>query len=213
MRDRHRLIISCCLLIGAALFLGRRTNGEVRPLHRQLDSFPIVVDEWRGEEGVLFEEKIHDRLQFSDYLMRRYVDSFGRSLWLYIGYWESQRRGAVPHSPKHCLPGNGWDTVEAQRVMVPLVSGATPIEVNRYVVQKDQKQQLVLYWFLSQGQPVASETFSRLLLVKNALLYNRTDGALIRITSPLYGTVEETFAYQVTYMQAMYPLLQQFLPD
>ena len=27
--------------------------------------------------------------------------------WLYVDYWETQRKGAQPHSPKNCLPGAG----------------------------------------------------------------------------------------------------------
>jgi len=213
VQNRYRIIISCCLLIGATVLLEQRVEEEKPQLHRRLSSLPTTIAEWRGDQGVALNARIHDRLQFSDYLNRRYVDSTGRFLWLYIGYWESQRRGAVPHSPKHCLPEDGWNPIEARRITFPLAPGTTPVAVNRYVVQKDEQRYLVLYWYLSQNQPVADETFYRLLLVKNALLSNRTDGALIRITSPLYGTVEETFAYQVKYVQTMYPFLKILLPE
>ena len=35
--------------------------------------------------------------------------------------------------------------------------------MNRFVIQKERDQQLVLYWYLAQGQPVAGETLDPLL--------------------------------------------------
>ena len=40
----------------------------------------------------------------TDYPVRREVDLAGRTLWLYVGYWDSQRKGASPHSPKKLSP-------------------------------------------------------------------------------------------------------------
>jgi EpsI family protein len=146
-------------------------------------------------------------------LLRRYVAPSEQRLWLYIGYWDMQRKGAQMHSPKHCLPGAGWEPVEAQQVSVPLDGQFGAITVNRYLVQKDQYQQLVLYWYQSGGHAVAGEFDAKLQLVKNTILHNRTDGALIRTLSPIYGSVQETFDLHVNYIQAMYPFLSQFLPD
>jgi EpsI family protein len=85
--------------------------------------------------------------------------------------------------------------------------------VNRFLIQKDQHQQLVLYWYHSHGKAVAGEIPARLELVKSAVLRNRTDGALIRVSSPVLGSVPATSELLVQYVQAMYPFLSQFLPD
>jgi len=81
------------------------------------------------------------------------------------------------------------------------------------LVQKDQDQLLVLYWYQSGGQTVAGEFDAKLQLVTNSIFRGRTDGALIRTLSPIYGSVQETFDLHVNYIQAMYPILRQFLPD
>jgi EpsI family protein len=213
MRDWYRVTLSYALLIGALFFLQFRSYGEAVPIHKPLNAFPMRVGNWQGEEGVVFEEGVLDNLKLQDYLLRRYMDSSGRSLWLYIGYWETQRKGAQIHSPKHCLPGGGWEPLEATRVSIPLSGPPGSLKVNRYLIQKDQYQQLVLYWYVSNGQAVASEIDAKLQLVKNAIVYNRTDGALIRITSPVSGSMQETFERQIEYVRAMYPILGEFLPD
>ncbi len=208
-----RIMISCALLMGAYLFLQFRPAGVVVPLRKPLSVFPSLIKNWQGEEALVFEGEVLNILKVKDYLLRRYVDPSGRSLWLYLGYWDTQRKGAQMHSPKNCLPGAGWEPVEAQRVSIPLAESPGVIAVNRYLVQKDQYQELVLYWYQSGGQAVASEIDAKLQLVRNAIFYNRTDGALIRTSSPVYGSVQETFALHVNYIQAMYPFLSQFLPD
>jgi len=71
----------------------------------------------------------------------------------------------------------------------------------------------VFYWYHSQGRAVAGELAARVELVKNSILRNRTDGALVRITSPIYGSVTETSERLVSYVQAMYPILTEYLPD
>jgi EpsI family protein len=195
------------------VFMQSRSQGEAVALRQPLAAFPTVVGEWQGQEGTLFEDRELDILRVTDYVMRRYVDPTGQNLWLFIGYWDTQRRGAQPHSPKHCLPGGGWEPLEAQHAMIPLNGSSHLIPVNRYLIQKDQSQQLVLYWYHSQGKAVASEVTAKLQLVKNSITRNRTDGALIRITSPVVDSVDETFAYQVAYVQALYPRLKEFLPE
>jgi hypothetical protein len=105
MRNAYRTAVSCTLLIGALLFLQFRSHTEVVPIRRSLDAFPTVVGDWKGLGGTIFEVEILNVLQVKDYLMRRYVDSAGRSIWLSIGYWDTQRRGAQMHSPKNCPPG------------------------------------------------------------------------------------------------------------
>lgn len=213
MQDRYRVAVSCALLIGALLFHQFRSYGEAIPIHKPLDAFPIWIGDWQGQKGVIVEEGVLNTLKVKDYLMRRYVDPSERSLWLYIGYWDTQRKGAQMHSPKHCLPGGGWEPLEAKRVLISLGEQEGNIEVNHYLLQKDDYQQLVLYWYQSQGHAVASELDAKLQLVKNAIFHNRTDGALIRITSPVRGSVQETFASQAEYVRAMYPVLSQFLPE
>jgi EpsI family protein len=209
----YRAALSCALLISAWLFLQLRSYGEAVPIHKPLDAFPLLVGDWQGQQGVVFEGEVLNILKVRDYLMRRYIDPSGRSLWLYIGYWDAQRKGAQMHSPKHCLPGGGWAPLEATRVPIPLSASRGAIEVNRYLIQKDHYQQLVLYWYQSRGQVMASEIDAKLQLIKNAVFHNRTDGALIRITSPISGSVQETFEQQIRYVQAMFPILSQFLPD
>jgi len=151
-------------------------------------------------------------LKVSDYVMRRYVDGAGRGIWVYLGYWESQRRGAQMHSPKNCLPGSGWEPLEATVMPIPVEGGRT-IHVNRFLVQKSDQRELVLYWYRAQGDDVPGEVAAKAAMVKNAIIRNRTDGALLRVSAAVESSVAETSDRLVAFVQAMYPRLGDYLPD
>ena len=150
MRQLPRFVLSCSLLIGALVVLHLRSTGEAVPVRKPLDTFPLLVGDWHGREATIFETDILNVLKTNDYVMRRYVDSGGRSLWLFIGFWQTQRKGAQPHSPRNCLPGGGWEPLEATQLVVTLPRPYGPITVNRFLLQKDAAQQLVFYWYHSQ---------------------------------------------------------------
>lgn len=213
MRRSVRAAVSCALLLGTLLVLQLRSTGEAVPIRTSLDAFPAALGDWQGREATVFEVEVLNVLKVKDYLMRRYVDPAGRSLWLYIGYWDTQRKGAQPHSPKNCLPGSGWEPLEASRVTIPLLPPHAPITVNRFLIQKGRDQQLVVYWYHQQGRAIAGEVPARIEMVKNAILRNRTDGALVRVSSPVYGSAAETSRHLVAYIQTLYPILGEYLPD
>jgi hypothetical protein len=122
MSQAARASVSLAILLVALLVLQLRSTGEAVPIRKPLDSFPATVGEWQGRRGTILGTDILSKLKLSDYVMRDYVDRGGRSLGLYIGYWDTQRKGAVIHSPKNCLPGAGWEPVEVRssRLLFPL---------------------------------------------------------------------------------------------
>lgn len=213
MRPRGRFALSGAVLVAALLAMQLRSSGEPVPIREPLEAFPNQVGSWQGREGTIFDDDTLYVLKVKDYVVRRYVNQDGKSLWLYIGYWDTQRKGAQMHSPRNCLPGAGWEPLEATTVAIALPGRDGRITVNQYLIQKDQDQQLVMYWYQAQGRAVTGEVAARVELVKNAILRNRTDGALIRISSPIYGSVRETSDMLAGYVRAMYPVLNAYLPD
>jgi len=213
MKQPLRVGLSLSVLIAALLVVNLRSPGEAVPIRRTLDSFPSAVGAWQAREGVLLEPEIQNLLKAKEYLMRRDQDPAGQSVWLFIAYWDTLRKGVTPHSPRNCLPGSGWEPLESSMVTIPLPQPFAPIMVNRYLIQKDRDQQVVLYWYQSQGRAIAGEMAARVQLVKNSIVRHRTDGALVRISSPVYGSVQDTSDRLVRYVQVLYPALGGYLPD
>lgn len=213
MRPTSRVVISCVLLLGALAVLHFRSSGEAVPIRKSLDLFPGVVGDWQGRQDTVLEPYIVNQLKVNDYLMRRYVHPSGQILWLYIGYWATQRKGADFHSPKNCLPAGGWEPVEAARIIIALPAPYGSIAVNRYLIQKDRKLQVVLYWYQTRGKAIAEEVAAKVEMVRGAIFQNRTDGALVRVSSVVAGSAEETTEQLIRYVQSVYPMLHEYLPD
>lgn len=213
MSQPVRALISCVLLVGAFFALHLRSGAEPVPVRKSFDSFPHVLGGWRGQEDSALPPQILDMLKATDYLMRRYVDSGGHNTWLYVAYWQAQRKGSDIHSPKNCLPGGGWEPVEASRLTIALPAPYGPITVNQYLIQKDNQMQVVIYWFQAQGTVVAGELDAKIQMIRSAIMTNRTDGVLVRVSTPVAGSVPETTERLVHYVQTLYPTLSEYLPN
>ena len=95
--------------------------------------FPLTIgDRWQGKE-LGMDPKVLEVLKLNDYMMRVYIPQElikgGENpkglapVYLYVGYYQSQRTGATYHSPKNCLPGAGWQFVDSEQIPVMLARG------------------------------------------------------------------------------------------
>jgi EpsI family protein len=207
--------------VGAAAAVARAQKTEVVPPRTPLAQFPMAIADWKGVPEPPFEPAILRILGVDEYVTRAYFGPQRIGVGLYIGYYGSQRQGDTMHSPLNCLPGAGWEAVSNSRTAVSVAPapGAAPsdVTVNRYVVRKGLDRQLVLYWYQAHGRTVASEYWSKFYLIEDAIRLNRTDGALVRVVSPILGETDadEARAEQigVAFIKSMFPLLQNYLPS
>jgi EpsI family protein len=103
--------------------------------------------------------------------------------------------------------------VEASRIKLLRPDGKT-ITVNRYLIGKGLERRLVLYWYQAHGRVVASEYWAKFYLVADAIRMNRSDGALIRIMTPIVRNESPASAEQrcAAFVQEALPLLDGFVP-
>ena len=69
------------------------------------------------------------------------------------------------------------------------MEGAGRFEVNRVIISRGGQRQLVYYWFEQRGRRIANEYWMKWYLLVDALMRNRSDGALVRVTTPI-GSLE-----------------------
>ncbi len=180
------------LLVFLGLSLVIPDRDELIPERVDFIFFPRDIGEWRGRNDRL-EQRFIDTLKLNDYLLVDYRNASGDSVNLYIAYYASQRKGASVHSPKTCLPGGGWQIKEFSQREVPGADVAgEPLRVNRSLIQIGDERLLVYYWFQQRGRVMTNEYAVKWFLLWDALTRNRTDGALVRLTTPL--DVEEEAA-------------------
>ena len=205
-----RLWITTGLLLGASVLLHTLHHGETTVLRQPLSELPYTFGPWTGEERPL-QDRIVQAVSVSDYTNRIYVDQAGGPIQLYIGYYASQRTGDTIHSPKNCLPGSGWDPIRSGYLTLALEGGRN-IVVNEYVIQQDLNKQMVFYWYQSHGRIIASEYSAKFWMVADAISRNRTDGALVRVITPIDSNEADARARLVRFTQLLLPQLDGILP-
>jgi EpsI family protein len=150
-----------------------------------------------------------------DFLLRVYRDpqTHQPPVNLFIAYFPSQRTGDTIHSPQHCLPGAGWAPVENRRMDLSM-PGHAPFPVNRYLIAKGDSKQVVLYWYWAHDRGVASEYWAKFYLVADSIHMHRSDGALVRIITPLLPgeTADAATERLLPFANQVTPLLDGYIP-
>jgi EpsI family protein len=206
-----RLWVTAGLLLGSSMLLHAVSHGEPVVPHQPLHELPYRLATWRGEERPL-EERIVRAVGVSDYTNRVYLNPPDAPVLLYVGYYASQKTGDTIHSPKNCLPGAGWDPIHSGYASIS-VPGGRQIVVNEYVVQQDLDRQLVFYWYQGRGRVIASEYWGKFWMMADAVSRNRTDGALVRLTTPMNDSEAKARARLVTFTQLLFPHLDELIPN
>ncbi|MFZ1033747.1 MAG: exosortase C-terminal domain/associated protein EpsI [Candidatus Acidiferrales bacterium] len=205
-----RLWVTAGILLGAFTLLHTVSHGEPIVAHQPLRELPYTLGNWKGEERPL-QKQIVQAVMVTDYTNRIYFNSADPPVQLYIGYYASQRTGDTIHSPKNCLPGAGWDPIHSGYATISLRDGRQ-IVVNEYVIQQDQNKQLVFYWYQGRGRIIASEYAGKFWMVADAIYRNRTDGALVRLTTQLNDGEEKARVRLLNFTQILFPHLDELLP-
>lgn len=177
--------------------------------------YPLVLGEWHGTNNRLQQIYI-DELKLDDYLLADFARDDGAVVNLYSAYYGSQSKGKAIHSPSTCIPGGGWVMSDfAQREISDIQVNGQPLRVNRTVIQLHDQRQLVYYWFQQRGRVITREYMVKWYLFWDALTKNRSDGALVRVTTALRPgqSVESADARLHDYMQLAVPQLSRHIPD
>lgn len=214
MRASHLRFFAVIVLLSAtALFLHVRSAVERIPRADDLSAFPQQLGDWHGLDQAIPPTYL-DVLGPGRFLSRLYVNGGSNvPVDFFLAYFPSQKTGDTIHSPKNCLPGAGWTAVETTQVLLRPSSGKS-FSANRYVIAKGTDRMLVLYWYEAHSRRVASEYWAKFWLVADAIRKNRTDGALVRIITPI-GPNESVGAAEIratAFAAEVLPLLSRYIP-
>jgi EpsI family protein len=191
-QSRNLVIVS--LLVAAQGAAGYYLNArqEYVPTPAPLATLAVNLGEWTMAKEWQIEPEVQAVLKADDTLSRYYVKPGApQQAGLFIAFFRSQRAGIAPHSPKNCLPGNGWVAEKSTIVPVTVPGRVEPVEANSYVVQRGDNKSVVMYWYQSHGRTVADEYRAKFFVMADAIRHNRTDTALVRVTVPVVNNEVE----------------------
>jgi EpsI family protein len=202
------------LLAGTALLLHFRGNRDLIPASEPLSQVPRTIA-GRASSDMPIDQETLDVLGVGDFLLRDYTQG-GRSLpiGLLIAYYPTQRTGVTMHSPKHCLPGAGWVFESSQYVNLNDANGKSH-QVGEYIIANGDNRQFAIYWFQEHGRSIANEYLARVYLVTDAVRLNRTDGALVRVITPIDANegMSAARARAEAFTAQLFPMLPRFIPN
>jgi EpsI family protein len=173
------------LILGLGILLLQTIGRQgPTPLVEPLTTLPVEIAGYVGRDRTLPPDEVRVA-GMSSYLSRVFGPDSLPVFAVYVGYYEYQSQGRTIHSPKNCLPGAGWEPMEASERRLDTALGSVP--VNRYVIANRNQFALVYYWYQGRGRVAANEYRVKLDLMRDAALRGRTDEALVRVVVPFQG--------------------------
>ena len=214
-----RIIIAAVLMLMPLGFLNYFSQGENIPLNKPFSTFPKQIGEWTGKEE-RFDQKIYDKLGVDDSIDCNYCNHNGSRIELYIGFYRSQRKGDLIHSPKNCMPGAGWNFAKTEKISISVDAHQEQhiqqqnITVNNILLQNGPEKLVMFYWYQGRGRFITSEYAQKIYLVTDSMTRHRTDEAFVRLLAPVTsGNEEETVRYLRDFTKLILPLLQEYIPS
>lgn len=198
------------VLLGATSGLHLSRHREAVPPMRPLATFPVVLGALQGRDLPLENWELRV-VRVDDYLSRVYSSPGIPPVYLYIGYYGSQRAGETLHTPRNCLPGSGWQSVTAAQIDLRLPGGQRA-PVNFYVVEKGLDRRVVIYWYQAHGRVVANEYRAKLFTIWDAIRLNRTDATLVKIDTPILHDEVKARECAVAFATQVLNQLDGYLP-
>jgi EpsI family protein len=204
-----RAAAAIVMLIATGVYTAS-ADRETHVPRQPLAAMPLQIGQWKGRQAPPFADDVLEQLGADEYVNRHYVGHSDAPIALYIGYYASQRQGDTIHSPRNCLPGAGWQPVEAG--MFRVRAGEQEVSVNRTVVQKGLDREVVLYWYQGRGRITGNEYVNKIWLILDAARMHRTDGGLVRLITPVVTDTVRATEDAAAFGTALLPYLSLYLP-
>jgi EpsI family protein len=205
------------LLASTAIVLHTRGDADRVPYSQPLGLISTNIDGLVSRD-IPIGDDVLTILGKGDFLNRMYTAPAGAPptvpISLFIGYFATQRSGQSIHSPQNCLPGAGW-TFDSRSYSDLTAANGHVYHVGEYIISNNGDRQFVIYWYQSHGRSIANEYTAKLYMILDAIRMDRTDGAIVRVISPMLPSENPDSARQrvVKFTAQLAPSLPNFIPD
>jgi EpsI family protein len=209
---KKKLLVSILILIIGG-FLGNILRYSEKAPDRVADfsGIPLQYGEYTGVEQPM-ADFAYDILQADVSTLRDYITIAGRRTQLFVAYFKSQKYGSQIHSPKHCLPGGGWRIDRIIPRQIELDEGIYK-DINQLLISVTNYKAVMFYWFETRSGSIRNEYGLKLDLLKNALFFQPTDAAIIRVTvDATDGDYEKAVQFGLQFLSDFYPSVKSSLP-
>jgi exosortase D (VPLPA-CTERM-specific) len=200
------LAVALVLVIIAGSLTQRVSQPHTMALLQSFDNFSLQLGSWQGQRQYV-DSHTRKFLGTDDYIDATFIGNKNETVSLWIAYYSSQKKGYY-HSPLYCFTGGGWTILESKIVAI-----APDRWVNCLLIDQAGNRLLVFYWYLTHGRWLTSEYLTKFYTGYDGLMKRRTDGALIRLTTPVIQDVESARERLASFIKLLTPILQDYIPN
>jgi EpsI family protein len=208
-------VVLVLLLVGGSISESIKGRVDIIPQRKAFMNFPDHIGDWVGRNELLGQEYLA-QLKLTDYVIINYFKpGETQAINFYSAYYQTQRKDAAVHSPRSCIPGDGWQIVQYdERTFPDLQIDGVPLMVNRAIIEKGENRQLVYFWFQQRGRLLTNEYLVKWYLFYDAITLNRTDGALVRLVTNLDKNEDPELVERRLqgFLTEIFPKLPDYLP-
>ena len=179
----HGVIPVGCL---AVMLLGQLSlfHEQAPPDRVHFHTFPSEVSGWTAQRQTL-SGAVLEGLGVDDYYNAVFRNAgTGDVAYVLVSWYDRQTTNHAAHAPTSCLVGSGWD-IKSKGVLSPSAASGRAFPVTRMVLFRNKQMLLSNFFLLQRGKVVVSEWMNKWYLLKDAVLKQRTDGALVRVEMPV----------------------------
>lgn len=121
-------------------------------------AIPVNIGAWKGSEVDCDRPSLIAAIGAQDIIFRSYRNG-ADSIVLYVAFYKDVDSADNMHAPDVCYEGQGWLVAEDEVVGKNL--GAARALINRLVVTKAGKKELVYTWWLTSGRTIPRNSLNR----------------------------------------------------
>src|SRR5258708_28137877 len=146
-----------------------------------LASIPSQIGEWTLDHSEILSPDVLKVLSTTNYIARVYHRG-SLPLDFFVAFYGAQEAGETLHTPKNCLPGNGWEIQTTGSVNLRLDNRS--VGVNEFTIRSEQSRAVVLYWYQTRDRVIANEYLGKMYLFWDALARGRKSASAVRVVVP-----------------------------
>lgn len=180
--SNSRKYLPAVILLAGCLFVLRARSQEAIPLVAPLSGILPQYNDYVVNDQKLSADEARVA-GMNDYIMRVYSHDSVATFSAFVSYYTRQTQGKTIHSPRNCLPGAGWEILNAGTSTVSV--DGVPYVVNRNTLKNGAAMAVVYYWYQGRGRIVANEYTVKWNLLRDAALRGHTEEALVRVVVPV----------------------------
>ena|GEM_PF-656189 len=183
------LLLVLVLLAGGGFAWWLQLRPELRVDGTPLAQLPRQLGSWQAED-IPVGDDVSAMLRADLNLQRVYRDPLGGFVWVYIGYYGTDRGGRPEHTPWVCYPSTGWK-IRSSRVLS--MGRGQAGRLNELEVFQAGQRRLVHFYYRSHRRTGLVGGLDQLWdRFVSRLLTGRADGALVRL-STVIGADEDVW--------------------